>query len=771
MELSVKERKEKGGEILCGFLSEAVLVCLIAGCGLFCAASLFVDNFSMGFFLIFSGAGAFVCWVLSGIKKGTAIGGVCLAAGILVAVVLFRDVFLNGLTGMWNVVSETFGENTEIYFAKYQVLSGESLDRDLGFFLGLLTFVLSVAVYGMLRLRWKLLVLLGAFFVPMLALILGKTIPETGLVLYFSGVLLGEKYMLSAGKRKVLTGNRASMLVFEMCLFGLLFFAVAGVWKAAVPKIKYTEPVFVTAARIRSERAADRIRFKKGEINTLPKGKLSEAGPWKASSETALKVTMEKPDSIYLRGFVGSSYKDSSWKNLSEKVYYENKDLFYWLHKSGFYGNGQLAGIRGLVKDKKMSSETAGISVENTGADSQYLYTPYEMTALPEGFSGKCAFGDAFLKSGQLFGTRAYEFETMGNLVKDFPKLAAKGYLALKKENNSDYRSSESYYNAFVYEQYTELSDSLKNLFKKELGTAGDQKKGHLDYHSAINHIRSYLEKNMTYGEQTEVLADRQDFVKDFLTESKIGYSIHYATAAALMFRYYGIPSRYVEGYLITPEDVKDARAGETIAVSGENGHAWTEIYIDGTGWVPVEMTPKYYGVMEEPDLSIGLEAKGAKVAEPPKEEPQVEEPQEESNLQRVLSIALRQIGKILVFAIGIFDVFCLLFFLWVCICRIWANLRRRRAFACKDNGRATRQLVHYAEQLYQHKNADFSENVENRYQMVYRIGEKAAFSRHGISSEERAQAKECVGQLLKELKKMRGWYDKWIMKYIERLY
>ena len=165
------------------------------------------------------------------------------------------------------------------------------------------------------------------------------------------------------------------------------------------------------------------------------------------------------------------------------------------------------------------------------------------------------------------------------------------------------------------------LPDNLTALFEKELGNGGDRNQGHTDYYTAISRIRSYLEEKMTYSTATEVYNGKGDFAENFLTESKIGHSVHFASAATLMFRYYGIPSRYVEGYLITPDDVKDKKSGDTIDISGQNGHAWTEIYIDGMGWVPVEMTPEYYDVMEEPDLTAGLEAKGAKTAPLPETE------------------------------------------------------------------------------------------------------------------------------------------------------
>lgn len=769
MELSIIKQQENTKENIAGFLEEAVMICLISGCGLFCAARLFMDDISLGIVAAAAVSGA-LCALLSRTKRGMAVGVIFMAV-VLAGFFVWNSVFLNGLTGVWNEIADIIGKNTDIYLKKYQVLSEGTLARDMQFFMWAISAAVSAVVFGILRWRWRLILLLSAFVLPAVYIILGKAMTELPCALYYLGIVLGEKYMISGGKKSRLTGNRYEEFLWECTLFLLIAGLGTGIWTMAMPVMKYKEPVMLSAIRERAGEAADRLRFQKEEINSLPKGRLDRAGAWSASEDTALEVTMEEPRSLYLRGFVGSVYEENRWKSLDSQVYYDNKNLFYWLHENGFYGNRQLSGIRNLIEDDELSGDRINVSIKNVGADSEYLYVPYEMTEAPEGFSQECAYGDEFLKSGNIFGTRSYSFQTMGNLVKDFPKLAAQGYLALKEENNQTYREIESYYNSFVYKYNTQLSDSMRELFRKELGTAGNQEKGHLDYYSAITHIRKYLEKNMTYGSQTEVVPEGKDFVKNFLTESKIGYSIHFASAAALMFRYYGIPSRYVEGYLITPENAENTASGGTTKVTGKDGHAWTEIYIDGTGWVPVEMTPEYYGIMEEPDLTAGLEADGTRTAQPPEIQEEKEEPLEENDLKEVLSLVLLQIGKILLWAVILFDIFCLIFFLWVFLCRMAAKWKRRRAFLNRDNGYAARQMVKYAEQLYQHKNGDFTENVENLYKKTYRIGEKAAFSRHEISAEERRTVEECVRLLLKELKKMRGWYERWIMRYIERLY
>lgn len=45
------------------------------------------------------------------------------------------------------------------------------------------------------------------------------------------------------------------------------------------------------------------------------------------------------------------------------------------------------------------------------------------------------------------------------------------------------------------------------------------------------------------------------------------------------------------------------------------------------------------------------------------------------------------------------------------------------------------------------------------------------AFSPHPVSGEERRETAACIRTMQKELKAATGWYEKWIMKYIERLY
>ena len=113
------------------------------------------------------------------------------------------------------------------------------------------------------------------------------------------------------------------------------------------------------------------------------------------------------------------------------------------------------------------------------------------------------------------------------------------------------------------------------------------------------------MKTSITYNENPGSIPEDEDFAQWFFEDKKTGYDVQYAAAAVMMFRYYGIPSRYVEGYLLTPETVKEAGTAETVTVSQKYAHAWPEIYLDGMGWIPVEVTPKYENVMGTPYYEI----------------------------------------------------------------------------------------------------------------------------------------------------------------------
>ncbi|MDO8805487.1 MAG: transglutaminase domain-containing protein, partial [Elusimicrobiota bacterium] len=74
----------------------------------------------------------------------------------------------------------------------------------------------------------------------------------------------------------------------------------------------------------------------------------------------------------------------------------------------------------------------------------------------------------------------------------------------------------------------------------------------------------------------------------DFLFKTRQGNCEYFASAAAVLLRHAGIPTRLVTGFLATEFNeyggFYDVRQGQA--------HAWLEAYIRGLGWVRLEPTP-----------------------------------------------------------------------------------------------------------------------------------------------------------------------------------
>lgn len=73
----------------------------------------------------------------------------------------------------------------------------------------------------------------------------------------------------------------------------------------------------------------------------------------------------------------------------------------------------------------------------------------------------------------------------------------------------------------------------------------------------------------------------------DFIFETRNGYCEHYASAFTVIMRATGIPARVVTGYLGGSYN----RVGNYMLVRQSDAHAWSEVWIEGAGWIRVDPT------------------------------------------------------------------------------------------------------------------------------------------------------------------------------------
>ena len=268
----------------------------------------------------------------------------------------------------------------------------------------------------------------------------------------------------------------------------------------------------------------------------------------------------------------------------------------------------------------------------------------------------------------------------------------------------------------------------------------------------------------------------------DFLTRSQAGYSVHYATAAAMMFRYYGIPARYVEGYLVTPEDAASMEAGEPYALDDSHAHAWVEYYQDGVGWLPFETTPAYLEVMEtaEDYQDISGLASGAEGGAD-QEEQEAEEEEEEQEAEPPVDW-LEILTSILLAAIGFMVLLILGLLIWV----VWkraVSRREKKIFESMDCRAAIRSLFNYTMNvlaaaglpirnisLYQYEeqlSRMFGESVGKVFLQAAEIHQEAVYSDHVMSEEQRTQMKAFKDQVWERVYRQAGVMQKFRLKYI----
>lgn len=107
--------------------------------------------------------------------------------------------------------------------------------------------------------------------------------------------------------------------------------------------------------------------------------------------------------------------------------------------------------------------------------------------------------------------------------------------------------------------------------------------------------IRKTLQEHAAYTMDPGDCPAGKDPVNYFFFENHKGYCQHFASAAVILYRLYGVPARYATGYAVKPADFSGNRA----VVSDYSAHAWVEIFLEDRGWTPVEVTPGGAAVSE----------------------------------------------------------------------------------------------------------------------------------------------------------------------------
>lgn len=369
--------------------------------------------------------------------------------------------------------------------------------------------------------------------------------------------------------------------------------------------------------------------------------KLGNLDHIKYKNTTDLVVTFDKKyeGAVYLKGYAGAIYGDNEWLDLNKNVYKGADGIFDDFDEYGIYPQD----LPGIIFDEAFS-ENSDITIWlEAKRKKNKSYAPYGTknyddmdynhdTAVSSKKNGSSDYSYKFTgidawNAAMLLGEKSHDLysasevtdsgwqEKINDYCTENELFSYDDHFAVDSELNEEYISRqnmydngqlmmacilESRYRNFVYENYLQLPDNgdideIRNKFADILDLSPQTATEKLEL---LQQLRDRVNSMTEYSLSPGKTPSNRDFVNYFLLENHKGYCTHYASAGVLLARMAGIPARYATGYIVVGDDFNDnARNNDgtyTIELPDNRSHAWTEVYLDGFGWVPFEFTAGY---------------------------------------------------------------------------------------------------------------------------------------------------------------------------------
>lgn len=116
---------------------------------------------------------------------------------------------------------------------------------------------------------------------------------------------------------------------------------------------------------------------------------------------------------------------------------------------------------------------------------------------------------------------------------------------------------------------------------------------------------------------------EHEDYVDQFLFETKYGYCDNFSSAMVVLLRAADIQARWAKGFTGGQEVGRNGDMRQ-FEISNNNAHSWVEVYIDGVGWMPFEPTIGYAN-----QVNIDYDVEDTNEEVPEREQPKNEQPED----------------------------------------------------------------------------------------------------------------------------------------------
>lgn len=298
---------------------------------------------------------------------------------------------------------------------------------------------------------------------------------------------------------------------------------------------------------------------------------------------------------LYIRSWTGGLYEDSRWKDFPDSTY-DGTEALFAKNQGEWYDQGawlmEVAARNPLIsqkllnytKENDLSAFKKPFTLAALYEKSRFLLLPYDAD-----------FGGPYFRYDRSPISR--EGKAYSTDVWDIPAGAIFSMMvreSIKDPYYTTYIEAEKRYRDFVYAHYLTIPEETHTAIAS-LG-AIPPAKTLSEKRARIDAMRHFLETNYTYTKNPGRTPADKDFISYFLTESRKGYCTSFASAAVMLLRASGIPARYAVGLSVNIEDLRNAPLTKeglhALSVNDHHAHAWVEVYVDGLGWRPCEMTP-----------------------------------------------------------------------------------------------------------------------------------------------------------------------------------
>lgn len=504
------------------------------------------------------------------------------------------------------------------------------------------------------------------------------------------------------------------------------------------------------------------------KYTTLPEGDFSDYRKKEQKAKQALAVTMEDPQQLYLRGFTGAVFTGDTWEALNTEALAKNKDLLYWLNLNAFNQDAQFdaaAAYAGL--------QQSTVTIQNIGACSFYRYVPFSI--------GKGAWAEAEnLNTDGVYGNgeRSYVYSVTAGTADEIMQVLT--HLQTSEDPAGlQYRKVESGYRQFINHYYLQVPEEVQILLKEEWDEIASR-------YGDVNNLTQQQAQECALIFLSRCFPEEgtpEDM--ELPLETAEGTTFQYATVAAMTLRYFGIPARYAEGYVISQEMAAGFDSGETMTVDSSCAKAWVEVYQDGIGWIPMDLTPGIGEILEDPESNDPNKGDSSNKDTTEKKDEEEEEPTEqpEPTGGAMVRIILETILWSLLIVLAVILVIFLI--LWLRRKLLLGKKEKKFQSTAVSDGIAwiyadTAMLL---EKLgFDRGNGsmrDLHEPLEEKYgpefaaqfDAVTNLNDRAMFSSHPMEEEHRKTASRFHSHVLRKLKSELKWYKRLWLKWVRCLY